>query len=186
MDIRQLAWWRAFSGESANASVFNVSDPASLCRADCNWQALLVIEILHFPSRLFHYTPGSSSHCERVPRVLCSRHRTGDRVVLMVTEIVLCLWLYITGHQSFLAYDEASVEPRFIILRSPGWGWICYILKKRGKQLLANAFAKQPNAFALQRHSHKNKKVYFSTRSIYLLTFFFFGYVAAQGRFIPL
>lgn len=105
-------WWRPFPGESRNAAVFNVSDPAPLSWADCNWQPLLVIELLHFPSRLSHVPLGAlHTVSESRESPLCRTQRTCNVVVLMVTEIFLCLalalWLTIIGRHSFPVYNEA-------------------------------------------------------------------------------
>lgn len=92
-------WWRAFPGEARNAAVFNVSDPAPPSWADCNWQPLLVIELLHFPSRLSHAPMGAlhtASESRESP--LCRTHRTCDIVILREISLCLSLWLSRTGH----------------------------------------------------------------------------------------
>lgn len=87
-------WWKPFPGESRNAAVFNVSDPASLSWADCNWQPFLLIELLHFPSRRSHVPLGAlHTVSESRESFLCRTHKTCNIVVLMVTEIFLCLAL---------------------------------------------------------------------------------------------
>lgn len=92
-------------GESRNAAVFNASDPTPPSRADYNWQPLLVIELLHFPSRLSHVPLGAlhSVSKSREPLVLWAAedlqyshpHGNGN---LFTAEISLSASLTIIGH----------------------------------------------------------------------------------------